>query len=62
MVAHDSWAKVYDEVYERSFKGLYEPLTQETLKLLVEEAFSSDDYIEGTSAFMEKRPPLFRGK
>ncbi len=38
MVAHDSWAKVYDEVYERSFKGLYEPLTKETLKLLVEEA------------------------
>ena len=34
----------------------------EMAKLLVEEAFSSDDYIEGTSAFMEKRPPLFRGK
>ncbi len=38
MVAHDSWAKVYDEVYERSFKILYKPLTQETLKLLIEEA------------------------
>ena len=31
-------------------------------KLLVEECFRSDDYIEGRSAFLEKRPPRFRGR
>lgn len=34
----------------------------EMVKLLVDNAFSSDDYIEGRTAFMEKRSPLFQGK
>ena len=29
---------------------------------LVEECFTSQDYIEGRTAFMEKRKPQFKGK
>jgi enoyl-CoA hydratase/carnithine racemase len=35
---------------------------REQLKRLSQEAFESDDYREGTRAFMEKRPPRFLGR
>jgi len=35
---------------------------RQQLKQLSQEAFESDDYREGTRAFMEKRPPKFLGR
>jgi enoyl-CoA hydratase len=35
---------------------------RQELKQLSQEAFESDDYREGTRAFMEKRPPKFLGR
>lgn len=32
------------------------------VQALVDQCFSSDDYAEGRTAFMHKRPPLFRGR
>ncbi len=37
-------------------------LDRELCERLVEECFSSEDYIEGRRAFMEKRKPRFEGK
>ena len=46
MVAHDSWAKVYDEVYERSFGLFYLQLTQETIQVLKEEIAIGSNVID----------------
>ena len=37
-------------------------LDRESCERLVEECFSSADYVEGRRAFMEKRKPRFEGK
>ena len=38
------------------------PIDWEHCEALVDECFASEDYIEGRTAFMEKRKPVFRGK
>jgi enoyl-CoA hydratase/carnithine racemase len=42
-------------------EGLDEP-RRERLRALALEAFESQDYKEGTRAFLEKRPPRFQGR
>ena len=37
MVAHDSWAKVYDKVYKESFGSFYKEFTELTLKVIQEQ-------------------------
>ena len=37
MVAHNSWAKVYDRAYKESFGAFYKELTECTLEVIKEE-------------------------
>ena len=37
MVAHNSWAKVYDRAYKESFSAFYKELTECTLEVIKEE-------------------------
>ena len=37
MTAHNSWAKVYDRAYKKSFGTFYKELTECTLEVIKEE-------------------------
>ena len=39
-----------------------EPEAQKRLSVLRRQVYESDDYREGIRAFLEKRPPKFRGQ
>ncbi|MBI4246480.1 MAG: enoyl-CoA hydratase, partial [Candidatus Rokubacteria bacterium] len=51
-------AKVTIDSYVRGMTDEH----RQCLKTLGLEAFESEDYKEGTSAFLEKRPPRFQGR
>ena len=46
---HDSWAEVYDRVYEESFGSFYNDLTTKTLSVIHELAAPSCDILDAGS-------------